>query len=292
MQPLVIGHAHCVDGFAAMWVADRALRVQGQEPELLSAQYGEKPPEVSGRTVYIVDFSYPRVVLEELASKAKSLVVIDHHKSAQKDLEGLPYCTFDLTESGATLTWRHFHDTNPLPTLLQYVKDFDLWKHELPYTQEINAWLAVQKFDLTTWDRLDIQLDHGAMRGTAVTQGRAILEAENKYVKDQRRFGIEGFLGGVPMLGCNCTHLRSKVGDELSQKTGAAATWFVNENGSVHWSLRLSKEGKARGLDMTKVAGLYGGGGHVAAAAFDVGWEEHAEIWAQFPHREKDYGEG
>jgi hypothetical protein len=44
---------------------------------------------VTGLDVAIVDFSYKRPVMVELASKAKSILVLDHHKTAQADLDGL-----------------------------------------------------------------------------------------------------------------------------------------------------------------------------------------------------------
>ena len=59
------------------------------------------------RTVFIVDFSYPRTILEEMEESAESLVVIDHHKTAEEDLRGLDYCHFDMTHSGAYLAWEY-----------------------------------------------------------------------------------------------------------------------------------------------------------------------------------------
>lgn len=281
MRPLIVGHAHCMDGFTAMWVADQALRARMQVPETVAAQYGEPPPDVAGRDVYIVDFSYPRHVLEALHSAAASLVVLDHHKSAKADLEGLEYCTFDMNESGASLTWKHFHKDAPLPTLIQYVRDYDLWKHELPYTHEINAWIAIQKFDLDVWNHLRNQLGRGASRATAITAGQAILRAEEKYVQDQLPFGVTGFLAGQEFTAVNGTHLRSKVGDALAQKTGAGAVWFLREDCSVHWSLRAAK---GSGIDVSKIAAKFGGGGHAASAGFVVGWGEHSAIWSLFPY--------
>jgi len=60
MTNLVIYHANCMDGVAAAWVAMNAL----VEPaEFIAAQYGQEPPDVLSKDVYILDFSYKRDVL-------------------------------------------------------------------------------------------------------------------------------------------------------------------------------------------------------------------------------------
>ena len=81
MNPLVIYHGGCPDGFCAAWVAHRCYVENGQTPELYAARYGDDPPDVVGREVLIVDFSYPRNVLESMAQQAKSIRLFDHHKT-------------------------------------------------------------------------------------------------------------------------------------------------------------------------------------------------------------------
>ena len=83
-SPLVIYHGHCLDGACAAWVALHALG--GVGVQLHSATYGEPPPSVVGRDVLIVDFSYKRDVLIEMARVAKSLRVLDHHKTDRKSV--------------------------------------------------------------------------------------------------------------------------------------------------------------------------------------------------------------
>ena len=89
MTPLVIYHGHCRDGFCSAWVASRFL----EDAEFFAADYGDPPPmdriEGSPRDVYVLDFSYPRAELIEIAKRAKSLVLLDHHRTAQQDLQSL-----------------------------------------------------------------------------------------------------------------------------------------------------------------------------------------------------------
>src|SRR5438034_364114 len=95
---LVIYHGECTDGFTAAWAFKtlRPLTTATYAP----AHHGDTPPEVTGKEVYILDFAYPRAQLLRMHDQAASVLVLDHHKTAQADLEGLPFCVFDMDRSG------------------------------------------------------------------------------------------------------------------------------------------------------------------------------------------------
>jgi len=57
---LVIYHANCIDGYTSAWAA---WRKYGDDAEYLPASYGDPAPDVTGRWVLVVDFSYPRDVM-------------------------------------------------------------------------------------------------------------------------------------------------------------------------------------------------------------------------------------
>lgn len=81
MKPLVLYHANCWDGFCAAWVARMALG----DIEAVPVNYGTEPPDVRGRNVYVLDFSYPRAVMRRLLGQAHFVTVLDHHKTAEAD---------------------------------------------------------------------------------------------------------------------------------------------------------------------------------------------------------------
>lgn len=65
MKTLCIYHGNCADGFAGAWVVRRAL---GEDRvDFYPGVYQEPPPDVTDRDVIIVDFSYKRPVLEQMA---------------------------------------------------------------------------------------------------------------------------------------------------------------------------------------------------------------------------------
>jgi uncharacterized protein len=45
---------------------------------------------VTDRDIVIVDFSYKRLVFDEIAREARTVLVLDHHKTAAEELRGLP----------------------------------------------------------------------------------------------------------------------------------------------------------------------------------------------------------
>src|SRR5437016_12561325 len=85
---LVLFHANCPDGFAAAW----AIWKKYPSAVFVPVDHGQPlPVDPSGRNLLIVDFSYPKPVLEGIAKSAASIQVLDHHVTAQQALEGLSY---------------------------------------------------------------------------------------------------------------------------------------------------------------------------------------------------------
>lgn len=81
MKPLVIYHANCADGFTAAWAVRQAM-----DADFHAAVHGAPPPTAEGRDLVLVDFCYPAHVMLELQLVARSILVLDHHKSAAADM--------------------------------------------------------------------------------------------------------------------------------------------------------------------------------------------------------------
>ena len=126
--PFVIYHGNCLDGFGAAYAAQRHFSAQGIEAEFFAASHGEPMPDCTGRDVYVVDFSFKRPQMKQLCDIAERVTVLDHHISAQEDLDGLEAehanlkVVFDMSRSGAVITWEYFHQ-EPVPPLLLHVQD-------------------------------------------------------------------------------------------------------------------------------------------------------------------------
>lgn len=270
---LVIYHGNCADGFGAAW----AVRAAGFPVEFHAATYGEAPPDVTGRRVIIVDFSYRREIMTKIIEDAESVIVLDHHKTAQADLEGLDqgpgsrvHVVFDMTKSGAMLAWEHFHPGKPAPNLLRHIQDRDLWKFELVGTREVSSALFSYPYVFEVWDRLVDEMENGVY--TLVSDGAAI---DRKHFKDiaelrsktERHMIIGGYL--VPVANMPYT-MSSDAANQMAQDQPFAACYMDGPDGR-YFSLRST----AGGVDVSQIAWAYGGGGHARAAGFTaaIGWE-------------------
>lgn len=264
MKPICVYHHPCADGFGAAWVFHHKF---GDGVELVPGQYQKEPPAFENRKIFLTDFSYKRPVVEALKAKGNDLVLIDHHKSALEDLEGvLPMDHCSLHHSGAMLAWKFcFPDREP-PQLLRHIEDRDLWKFELPGTREIQAALFSYEYDLAVWDTLMLQTPLQKLYDEGVALERKHFKDIRELLKiTQGRMAI----GGLTMPVANVPYtLSSDACQELMKQHGteaAACYWDTAEGRS--FSLRSAKDGT---VDVSEIAKLYGGGGHKNAAGFSV----------------------
>jgi oligoribonuclease NrnB/cAMP/cGMP phosphodiesterase (DHH superfamily) len=255
---IVIYHANCADGFTAAWAARHTY---GDAARYVPANYGEAPPDVSGYDVVIVDFSYPRETLLAMSAQARSILVLDHHKTAAADLAGLPFATFDMARSGAGLAWDILRGS-VRPWLVDYVEDRDLWRFALPQSKEINAWIStVPRGDFARWDALDMEgPDQAAIKGAAV------LACVEGYVRDMSAQARNVEFAGhtVPIVNAPFPMISELVG-HLAETAPFAIGWSMRRDGQFSYSLRSRG---ADGVDVSEIAKRYGGGGHRNAAGF------------------------
>lgn len=258
---LCIFHSNCADGFAAAWVVRKALGQIDFHPGI----YQDPPPDVTNKCVILTDFSYKRPVLLDMASKAESILILDHHKSAAEDLIDLPenvVTVFDMDRSGAMIAWQHFFPDVPPPRLIEHIQDRDLWRFALPGTREIQASVFSYPYDFDVWDRL-MASDVDTLR----SDGAAIERKHHKDVAElvkvtKRRMIIGGF--DVPVANLPYT-MSSDAGHLMAQDEPFAACYWDTPDGRV-FSLRSSDSGQ----DVSEIAKKYGGGGHRNAAGFRV----------------------
>ena len=266
MNPLCIYHGNCADGFGAAWVfknfADRQF-------DFHAGVYQDAPPDIDGREVYLVDFSYKRDVVEKMLGKATRIVLIDHHKTAIDDLAPLIESRqieslTDLNHSGAVLAWKWFNgnDFTEMPPLLAHIEDRDLWRFKLPGTREIQANVFSHPYDFAVWTDLMKQPLRDLLAG-----GEAIERKHHKDIAElvkvcQRRMVIGGYEVWVASLPYTLT---SDAGHLMAKGEPFAACYWDTADGRVY-SLRSQDDG----LDVSEIAKLYGGGGHAHASGFRV----------------------
>ncbi len=273
MRPVLFFHAGCPDGFGAAFAAWRAWGEKGRfEP--LGHDDELRVPELAGRLVVFADLAPRNDDLRQLLEVADRVVVLDHHLSALQRYQGDPslenlvrmgghQVVFDLERSGAVLSWEHFHPGEPVPDLLRYVEDQDLWRFALPRSREVNAALSSYPREFSVWEEL-------ARRPVAelAAEGEPIVRANRIEVQQALRFAHPVALGSLRMEAVNSTVLRSSIGHELASRAahGVPAGLVYRVVGrTVHATLYSTGD-----FDVARLAVERGGGGHRNAAGFTV----------------------
>lgn len=305
MKPLVIYHANCADGFGAAFAAWLRL---GDSADYVACQYGEvtTPADFDMKVslaakdndVYILDFSFPREVMDALFASAKRVVWLDHHKTAFEMWTGgfrkgdrwtaIPqggadplkhYIALDDNFSGAYLAWEYFCPGTEVPKLIQHIDDYDRWQFRIDGTKEFSKALwSYAPWSFAQWrDNFAQDSDAEGM----IHEGAAILRAHDQNVQavvkgGARKCSVWKLVDGVeieyqfnlPGLAANCPpHLTSDVGHELAVQSGTfGLCWTLNKTKMVaNCSLRSNGD-----YDVSAVAKAFGGGGHRNASGMEI----------------------
>lgn len=257
---LVIYHGNCTDGFGAAWAAWKLL---GDKAEYVAASYGDSMPDVTGRNVAILDFSYTRYELNQMIEKSDSLIVLDHHKSAEENLKGIEETVFDMDRSGAMMSWQFFHPGVDPPTFLRYIEDRDLWRFALEDSKAVSA--ALTSVDMT-FDAFEA-LNNPTQFEALVDAGRAILSHNESTMERLCKTARKTIWKGHEIYAANSPVLQSEIGAHLAQQCDFAIVWFYDHMRSEYKvSLRSAND-----CDVSKIAQTFGGGGHPRAAGFTLG---------------------
>lgn len=293
-KPLCIYHGSCFDGFTAAWAVWKRF---GEDCDYVAANYGDAPPAVDGRDVIIVDFSYKRAVLLEMARASRTVFLLDHHKTAAEDLAGflgpmgynpdvlafqreeqgiLPISVlFDMERSGAGITWDFFHPDKPRPEFLSHVEDRDLWRFAMPWTREVHAAMSAYPFAFSAWEEIA-----ATPISELVQQGAAI---DRKHMRDietlipihKRDMTIGGYrvpVANMPMtMTSDAGNLMCKQwnGDLYQDGVTAAMPPFA----ACYWDTPKGRVFSLRSVgdfDVSAIAAKYGGGGHKNASGFTL----------------------
>ncbi len=292
MKPLVIYHANCADGFTAAWAVRQAM-----DADYHPGVYGDPPPpNVPGRDVILVDFCYPPDVMRLLQKLTASILVLDHHKSAEATLQPerqhvvridqsadswgwakvlesaradkkwlqhtVIYALFDQHRSGAGIAWDFFHPGKARPLFLDHVEDRDLWRFALQHTREICAAVHSHPYTFDAWDALAAETTFSLYQQGLVLERARAKDIAEQLAQCRRELVIGNYR--VPVASIP----RCLVSDAAGQmaKGSAFAACYQDTSGGRKFDLRSTPDG----VDVSEVAKLYGGGGHARAAGFTV----------------------
>jgi uncharacterized protein len=320
---LIITHSHCADGLASAAVATKKLvELLGSAVniEYWPAAYkvqelaaiSEQLASVHYDAIYCVDYSLPVALIEQVNDLGSTqLVIIDHHKTAKEMYFSDRVQTVNIAmgintaiivedeECGATASWNYFFPEHAhMPSLLAYIRDYDLWIKDYGDTTEaLNLYIkqllgkvAFPDLGLDTLpaytyavDAIIDLMNDEAKTLAALEEGRKMLEAFNevvRYYTDKAELMVHPDLPEVKQVAVVATPYKyvSAVGNALCTKYKVIAVLLpmdISEASSI--SLRSND---TIPVDVSAIAKSLGGGGHRNAAGFpwDSAWAAKLSI--------------
>ena len=84
---LPIYHANCPDGFGGAYAAWKKF---GKDAEYIPVKHGNPVPDgLSDACVYLIDFCYPKEIMDSIVSGAASVTILDHHLGMKDVVESM-----------------------------------------------------------------------------------------------------------------------------------------------------------------------------------------------------------
>lgn len=271
---LCIYHNPCPDGFSAAWAVWKRF---GDTIRYHPGIYGDPHPDVSGEDVLLVDFSYSSDVLRTMAASAHSITVLDHHRTAEANLTPLLadqtiHGLFDMDRSGAVITWQYFHPQLPVPDLLLYIQDRDLWQFKLSETRAVLGCVDSYDYSFSTWSWLVEKLQRASGREAMILEGHAIARKHQKDVAQLLKFTTRSMtIDGTEVQVANLPYTMASDGAGQLAIDAPFAASYLDRAGQRVFSLRSRGE---TGFDVSAIAQRYGGGGHYHAAGFSIAFDD------------------
>lgn len=279
---VVLFHYPCQDGLASAWITNHYHKLQNKSIDLYPIQYGTPLDlsRLSGKKIIFCDWAPTLDILEQVEQVVSEIKILDHHKTAQQALQSKPYAVFDMTKSGAGLSWEYFFPNSPMPNFIQMIQDRDLWTWKLPESRNLTSGLVMicdtvrsneyddftglfEVFDglFSNPDKFKFCLELGSIvNKSTLAKANSLAESHAKCVDIYQ---------GHRVCVVNCpTDLSSDVGNILSSMDTIdfAVLWKYNHpNQEYYVSLRSSNK-----VDVSAIAKSFGGGGHPNASGFST----------------------
>jgi nanoRNase/pAp phosphatase (c-di-AMP/oligoRNAs hydrolase) len=270
MEPLkdivVIYHKNCPDGFASAWSAWKKF---GDTASYMVASYGDLAPEaIEGKEVYVLDFSYNAEQLPILESKAKRLVVIDHHKGAEAHVKATKEHVFELDHSGAYLSWQYFHPDTKVPNFIDYLSDGDINIYTKPDAHTICTYICSTPKTFADFERVYEEMEDESKRASVIEKGK-LLESYKDFVLEPALNSIHFInLSGTVVPAINCVFPMDEKSDLLHRVYDRyPPVSFSYRYDEGEWKCSLRSNGS---FDCTVLAKKFGGSGHPGASGFAI----------------------
>ena len=263
---VIFYHAECKDGFGGAWAAWKKF---GGEADYISIGHNSYlPDELKNKEIFFIDI-IPGLVdgkaIKKLVEENKSVVAIDHHRTNEPKMMFFKEHSFDNNHSGAVLAWKYFHPNKPMPRLLLFIEDMDIWKREYPESNKFISALVLEDFSFESWDKIASDIEEPEKLKEYLSKGDIVSRHSNKIIDWLSGTAILVDFEGYKVYAVNAPDfIKGQAANKLAEKLPPFAIAWVQEKDIVSVSLRAGKND----FDVSELAQKYGGGGHKAAAGF------------------------
>lgn len=213
--------------------------------------------------VIFTDYCASKEDIKKILSKTKEVYLIDHHISTIEDLKEFKLKGIqDINYASCELMWKFCKGEKEIPKYIKMLGDFDCWREDKEEGYKLA--LALQTFDLNPdspiWGMAKSKLN------TLLTVGGAIYQYIQKEFKDKQDKIFSLKFEGLDCLAINHNDRGAWCFESHpdKDKKDALLSFHWDGNGNYSISLYAVKDG----VDVSKIAKKYGGGGHVKAAGF------------------------
>jgi uncharacterized protein len=296
MKTTVIHHSADYDGIFCREIARKFL----PDAELIGWDFGDPPRLLPDGKIYILDLPVDRVFgydftkghPADMDEVKKSLVWIDHHKSAIEShpksipgyrIDGVAACRLAwqwFIAHAGTQTWPHpatgfpekqdFIDRKVVePLAVRLAGEYDIWDKRDPDAELFQHGLRSQELDEDDWKAMLSMLsrDESATVQVLLASGEAVQYAKTKENESViKELGFTFQWEGLTFLCCNAARYNSHL-FTAGLKPEHDACFGFKWSGK-DWSVSLYHAPGKEHNDLSLIAVKHGGGGHRGACGF------------------------
>jgi uncharacterized protein len=298
---MIVFHSVDLDGYLSAALVRKYAPGTWTQYDLLYADYNrydealERIRKYKPKTLYVVDFSFPNDVFDEIVDTCETVYWFDHHQrkidTASEKMKALPGVRFSGV-SAARLVFNHMCDqvkvTDAQRRFVELASDYDTYSFNQSNIRNedapaINSYIMfdtskpIKMVDRVTvlYDTLAAS-DANDILDSWINKGRAYLNEQlNRGVRaasramfgerDGNRYAIVNAADNSPGF----------ILESLLKEVSFGICWYMLSSGKIKCELR---SGENSTFDVSKLAAEFGGGGHFHAAGCQMTLEQLQEL--------------
>lgn len=290
----IIYHKNCPDGFTGLvlFLCTR-LWEEGNTIIYPDVPFSKNiPPDIENKNIIIIDVAYNSKLLNEIVTLANNVLFIDHHVSIKNDIDKINNnklkVYYDVNESGASLVWKYFYSNEKIPKFIKYISSNDIGKWENKKVLYFSTFFET-KMDLKpTLENFNniLKLYNTDYLNKCIKKGKKYFEYKMFVIKNYSKktvikiFPNNKILNNYPEL--NDQQYNVGVINGGCPNVSLLGNYICSNydcDFCIIWTYDFDKyiiSMRSIKIDVSKIAYIFGGGGHSGAATFS--WSDKLSL--------------